>query len=402
MTLLDGVRIVSFNHFLMGPVGVQHLADLGADVVAIEPLGGGQQRHWAAAGKRIGPDTPLFLAGGRNKRSLALDLKSAEGAEIARRLVGKADVVVENYRPGVMDRLGLGYEAVRAFNPGVVYASASGYGADGPYRDRPGQDLLIQAMSGLAAITGRTGEAARPVGVSVVDHHGAALLALGVLAALYRRSVTGKGCRVDVSLLNAAIDLQNESFVTYLNGPRPETGIATEGSLGGWYFPAPYGIYRTADDDLAISLTSLDVLAAATGAAELAAFEDDDAWTERARISALLAEALVRRTSAEWETIFSKAGIWHARVGDYEAVLADPQVRHNGCFVDARSASGEPITLVAHPVRYDGAAPSLRLTPQPLGAQTAEILAELGYSAAERERFFGDGVCWAPEAGTPR
>lgn len=402
MTLLDGVRIVSFNHFLMGPVGVQHLADLGADVVAIEPLGGGQQRHWAAAGKWIGSDTPLFLAGGRNKRSLALDLKSAAGAEIARRLVAQADVVVENYRPGVMDKLGLGYEAVQAFNPRVVYASASGFGADGPYRDRPGQDLLIQAMSGLAAITGRAGQTARPVGVSAVDHHGAALLALGVLAALYRRSVTGKGCRVDVSLLNAAIDLQLESFVTYLNGPRPQAGIATEGSLGGWYFPAPYGIYRTADADLAISLTTLKALAEATGSADLATIDDADAWTERNRICSLLEDVLVQRPAGDWEAIFAKAGIWHARVGDYESVLADPQVRHNGCFFDTQSAAGKPITLVAHPVRYDGAAPALRLTPQPLGAQTAEILIELGYSAAERARFFEDGVCKGPASAEPR
>ncbi|RUM96660.1 CoA transferase [Pseudaminobacter arsenicus] len=402
MTLLDSVRIVSFNHFLMGPVGVQHLADLGADVVAIEPIGGGQQRHWAAADKWIGPDTPLFLAGGRNKRSLALDLKSPAGAEIARRLIAEADVVVENYRPGVMDKLGFGFEAVQAFNSRVVYASASGFGADGPYRDRPGQDLLIQAMSGLAAITGRAGQTARPVGVSAVDHHGAALLALGVLAALYRRSTTGKGCKVDVSLLNAAIDLQLESFVTYLNGPRPENGIATEGSLGGWYFPAPYGIYRTADTDLAISLTSLKALAAATGSTELASIDDAKAWTARTRVGALLDEVLARRPSAEWQAIFTKAGIWHAPVGDYESVLADPQVQHNGCFIDTHSASGEPITLVAHPVRYDGAAPAVRLVPQPLGAQSEEILVELGYSAAERARLFEDGVCKGVASPAPR
>jgi crotonobetainyl-CoA:carnitine CoA-transferase CaiB-like acyl-CoA transferase len=240
MDILNGIRIVSFNHFFMGPVGIQLLADLGADVIAIEPIGGAFQRHWGGANKSIDGQTMLFLLGNRNKRSLALDLKKPEGLEIARKLAAGADVVTENFRPGVMEKLGLGYEDLKAKNPALIYASASGYGPDGPYAERPGQDLLIQAMSGLMAITGSEEGGARAVGVSAADHHGAALLAMGILAALVGRLRNGRGRRVDVNLLSSAIDLQLESFVCYLNGEAPDS-VRQPKHIAGWYYPAPYG-----------------------------------------------------------------------------------------------------------------------------------------------------------------
>ena len=154
MDHLKGIKIVSFNHFLMGPVGIQFLADLGADVIAIEPIDGAFQRKWGGANRNIDGQTMLQLTGNRNKRSFALNLKSPEGIAIARKLIASADVVAENYRPGVMAKLGLGHDDIRKFKPDIIYAAASGFGADGPYVDRPGQDLIIQAMSGLATITG--------------------------------------------------------------------------------------------------------------------------------------------------------------------------------------------------------------------------------------------------------
>ena len=197
MALLSGIRVISFNHFLMGPMGIQYLADLGADVIAVEPIEGAFQRKWSGADKTVDGQSMLFLCGNRNKRSVALDLKSSAGREIARKLVDGADVMAENFRPGVIEKLGLGYDTVKASNPRIVYASASGYGSDGPYVERPGQDLMIQALSGLAAITGSVVDGARAVGVSAVDHHGAALLALGILAGLVGRGASGTGCRVE-------------------------------------------------------------------------------------------------------------------------------------------------------------------------------------------------------------
>ena len=180
---LKGIRVVSFNHFLMGPVAIQFLADLGAEVIAIEPIEGAFQRKWGGANRRIDGQTMLQLTGNRNKRSFALNLKSPEGIAIARKLTANADVIAENYRPGVMTKLGLGYDDIRAIKPDVIYAAASGFGADGPYVDRPGQDLIVQAMSGLATITGTREDGPRAIGVSAVDHHGAALFAAGILAA---------------------------------------------------------------------------------------------------------------------------------------------------------------------------------------------------------------------------
>jgi crotonobetainyl-CoA:carnitine CoA-transferase CaiB-like acyl-CoA transferase len=342
LDLLEGIRIVSFTHFVFGPMGIQALGDIGAEVIAVEPLTGCWQRHWGGADNRmVAGQSVLSLAVDRNKRSIAIDLKKPQGMEIVRKIISTADVLATNFRPGVLEKLGLGYEALKREDPRLIYAAATGYGPDGPYVSRPGQDLLVQAMSGLATITGPRDCGPRPVGVSAVDHHGAALLALGIVSALFRRERTGRGCRVDISLLSAAIDLQMEGFTCYLNGPCSES-VAPPKWIGGWHYEAPYGIYPTADGHMAIS-----------------------------------------KTTAEWLEILEQHGIWHAPANDYEAVAKDPQVQHIGSFVTITGASGEPITLVAHPIRYDGKAPEVRLPPQPIGAQTAEILEEMGYTARE-------------------
>ena len=211
LDLLNGIRIISFNHFLMGPLGIQTLADMGADVICIESLDGGFQRGFGGAKTFIDGDGCSFHLAGRNKKNIALNLKKELGVEIAKMLISSADVVTENFRPGVMDRLGLGYNTLKEQNPALIYAAATGFGSDGPGADRPGQDLLIQALSGLALISGTRTSGPRPVGVSIADHHGAALYALGILGALFRRERTGQGCFVDVDLMSAAIDLQEKA-----------------------------------------------------------------------------------------------------------------------------------------------------------------------------------------------
>lgn len=389
--LLKGIRVLSFNHFLMGPLGVQFLADLGADVIAVEPPEGAFQRKWAAADKRVDGQTMLLLTGNRNKRSLTLNLKKPEAVKIVRKLIERCDVMAENFRPGVLDKLGLGFDAARRIKPDIIYASASGYGADGPYVNRPGQDLLVQALSGLAMVTGTREHGPRAVGVSAIDHHGAALFAGGILAALVRRGRTGQGCHVDVSLLSAAIDLQMESFTCYLNGERP-TDVRQPGPIAGWYYSAPYGVYPTKDGHVAISLGSLDTLGDALGIPPEQRVPDGDAFRRRDEAAPAIAAYVSILTTAECVRRFEARGIWHAAVNDYSDVAIDPQVAHNGTFQTVEGATGSPITLVSHPVRYDGEVPAIRLPPQKLGAQSDEILAELGYDAGQVQALRDDGA----------
>lgn len=377
---LNGVRIISFNHFLMGPLGIQFLADLGADVISIEPIGGAFQRNWGGAGsKKAGGETMLGLVANRNKKSVCLNLKNPAGLEIARELIKGADIVAENYRPGVMDKLGLGYEAIKELKNDIIYAAATGFGVDGPYVNRPGQDMIAQSVSGLAWINGKIGETPRLTGTAAIDHHGAMIFAAGILAALFKKATTGEGGRVDVNLLSAALDLQAESLVCYLNGEKPES-CQQPTHIGSWYFEAPYGIYETADRYIGLSLGTLDMV---YDALEIPADERHDAkhaYSQREEISVVVAKALKTQTFDYWAERFEARKIWFTQVNDYDQVAADPQVQHNEDLVKVTAWNGEDITLVSHPVRYDGVAPKILRAPQKLGAQTSEVLAEIGYS----------------------
>jgi crotonobetainyl-CoA:carnitine CoA-transferase CaiB-like acyl-CoA transferase len=394
LDLLQGVRVVSFNHFLLGPMAIQILGDLGADVIAVEPPEGAFQRHWSGGNVWHDGQGMLQLCANRNKRSIAVDLKEPRGKEIVLKLIDRADVVAENFRPGVMDKLGFGYDALRARKEALIYASASGYGGSGPYAQQPGQDLLAQALFGLMAITGEPASGPRPVGVSAVDHHGAALFALGIIAALFRRQRTGKGCRVEASLMQAALDLQAESLVAWLNaGKRPVT-VSARRHLAGWYYPAPYGVYGTRDGHIAVSLCPLPVLAQVIEEPRLTAWSEDDAWSEPDAIGELIAARLEARTSEEWSARMKEAQIWHARVQGYDEIVRDAQVEHMQALVRVAGAgaTGAPITVVNHPVRYDGQSAEVSLPPQRLGAQTREVLAELGLCAAEIDDLIRDSV----------
>ena len=388
--MFKNVKVLSFTHFLQGPSAVQMLADLGADVIKIEPLKGAWERHWAGADAFIDGVSVFFLLANRNQRSLSIDLRADEARRIVHRLVQEADVLVENYRPGVMQRLGFGYDALKAINARLIYCSCTGYGPDGPYLDRPGQDMLLQCMSGMAMLSGERDAPPTPVGASIIDQHSATLAAFGIAAALYNRERTGQGSQIESNMLNAALDLQIEPLTYYLNtGP---LWARSKPAMGSRFHPAPYGVYRTRDGWIAISLTTLVKLRQALGAPELEHYTDRDQVDRREEVNGIVARALATRTSAEWGPLFDAQDIWHAPVNEYADVEKDPQVVWNRMIMDVVHPQAGPVRLLAHPVRYDGQAPTLRRPPPAIGEHTREVLAEYGFSGEHIDRLVAEGV----------
>jgi len=391
LSVLSGVRVLSFTQFLLGPSGVQFLADLGADVVKVEPPGGTLwERNWSGSNVFLNGVSAFFLLAHRNQRSLTLDLKKPEGLAVARRLVESADVLVQNFRPGVMERLGLGWDDVSKINRRLIYASASGYGESSPYRDRPGQDLLMQAFSGLASISGRAGQPPTPVGTAVSGQHGAALLAMGVLAALLERARTGTGLRVEASMLKAALDLQIEVATYFLNGARLEKSSTPLASM---FHPPPYGVYATQDGYLVLSMSSLASLARAL---PLPALEPYAAVTwnfeEREAVARLIEPVVRRRTTAEWVEHLVPQSIWAAPVNTYTETFADPAVRAADAVEEIAHPVAGPVRLLRFPLELStGRATVTRPPPMP-GEHAEEILRECGYAEEEISRLRAAGA----------
>lgn len=387
--MLDGVTVVSFTHFLQGPSASQLLADLGADVIKVEPRGGAFERSWTGPDRFIEGFSPFFALGNRNVRSVVVDLKNPDGIEVVRGLLAEADVLIESFRPGTMDKLGLGYEALAEANPRLVYASLSGYGSDGPYRDRPGQDVLIQALSGLAMATGRADAPPTPVGACVVDQHAAVLGAFGILAALHGRERTGRGGLVESNLLNAALDLQIEPLAYALNGfpsSRSASGVSSP------FYTAPYGVFATSDGYLCISLTGLDALERVFADDWFAGVDTEERYAERDAVNDRVAHHMRTRTTAEWESHFGEQRMWFAPVQGYDEVMVDPQVLHNDSFDSFEHPTAGTIRTLKHPVMYDGERPGIRTAPPELGQHTREVLASLGYDAAGSDELYTSGA----------
>ncbi len=381
MSILAGYRVLDCTIAMAGPFAGQRLGDLGADVVKIEPLAGEWQRHVSAGGARGNRVNVSFLSLNRNKRSLAIDLKKPEGRAVLLDLVRGADVFLQNYRPGVAERLGVHYESLRKVNPRLVYVSISGYGETGPYRDRPGQDLLLQAMSGAMLSTGRAGDPPLPAGQYLVDAVTAYTAFEGALAALLHRERTGEGQLVEINMLDAIVTMQMQELSVFTVGGLPQK--RTKEPHAHVYIRAPYGVFATKDHFIAIAFPPLKKLAAAIDAPELATMDDEiDTFARRDEIFAIVRDRLRTRTTAEWLAAFGKADIWAGPVYGYADLVGDPQIAHNGTFVEYDHPTEGRVKTPGFAIRFSRT-PSTVARGAPLAGQhSREILRELGFDDA--------------------
>lgn len=389
---LDGVRVLDFTQMMLGPFGTQFLGDFGADVIKIErPVVGEWERGLLAMGELLGGDSPFFLAMNRNKRSLSLNLKDPRARKVVLELVESAHLVTENYRPGVMDRLGLGYEDLQRVNPKIVYVAGSGYGPSGPYVDNPGQDLLIQALSGLAANTGRAEDLPTPAGTSFVDASTALMLAFGAMVGLFHQFRTGEGQRIDVSLFNTAVALQCQELAAFMNlSKRWERSC--EG-IGSPWLSAPFGIYCTSDGFIAISMNSLTVLGELLELPPLAALDTPElAYARRDEIKRLIQGRVGSGSSQHWLALLRTRDLWCAKVQDFEDLMLDPQVRHNELIQTVQHHQAGPIRVIGIPVQMSQTPGSIRLNPPRVGEHSREILGELGYAEQTIRTYQEQGV----------
>jgi crotonobetainyl-CoA:carnitine CoA-transferase CaiB-like acyl-CoA transferase len=339
----------------------------------------------------------LLAVGTRNVRSLTLDLKHEDGREVIERLVESADILVHNFRPGVMERLGLGYEDVSAINPKLIYAVGSGYGSDHEYSSLPGQDLLLQGHAGLASVTGPGDRAPSPTGAPIVDAHGGTLLALGMLGALHHQRRTGEGQRVEVTMLQAALDLQGEPFLTYLNGETEQLERANV-PLSSTYARAPTGIYPTRDGHIAFTAStpsSLEDLSQVLGSPDILKpylAPDVDTLAEREAIYNTVAGCTRERTTSDLVDACREARLWCAPVLTYAELLDDPVVQQVDPVAEVDHRDAGTLRVLKHPIRYGSGDAEIGSVAPDVGEHTTAILGELGYEASSIEQLRTDGV----------
>jgi formyl-CoA transferase len=378
---LSHLRVIDLSRVRAGPTCVRQLADFGADVIKVEPPPG-SGRDDLMIGARDGADMQNLH---RNKRTLTLDLKSAEGREVLLRLVKTADVVVENFRPDVKQRLAIDYDTLAGVNPRIILASISGFGQDGPYRDRPGFDQVAQGMSGLMSVTGQPGGPPTRAGAAVVDISAGLFAALGVLTAVIERERSGRGQWVQASLLHAGIALMDFQAARYLvEGEVP-------GQVGNDHPTSmPTSAYPTADGHINVAAAGEPMWKALCRAIDredlLARGEFATAEgraQQRAALNAELAATLRTRSSAQWIELLNAAGIPCGPIYRVDEVFADPQVRHLGVAAPVTHPTLGPIALIANAAGLSRTPARVAATLPPIGAHTDEILAEIGYSRDE-------------------
>ncbi|HXE10479.1 MAG TPA: CaiB/BaiF CoA-transferase family protein [Bryobacteraceae bacterium] len=355
MKPLEGLLVLDFSQFLSGPSASLRLADLGARVIKIERPGTGDLcRQLYISNLELDGDSTLFHSINRHKESFAADLKNPVDRDRVKDLLRSADVMLQNFRPGVIEKLGLDYESVRQINPRLVYGEITGYGNTGPWRDKPGQDLLVQSLSGLAWLNGDADQPPVPFGLAVADMFAGAHLAQGILACLVRRSITGKGGKVEVSLLESVLDFQFEVLTTHLNdgGQLPQRSAVNNAHA---YLGAPYGIYATADGYLALSMQPVVRLGELLGCPALLAYSDPKLlFDRRDEIKKILADHLKTRTTAQWLSVLQPADIWCSDVYTWPQLLEHEAFQALDMIQNVQRNESVRLRTTRCPIRIDG------------------------------------------------
>ncbi|MGN6364789.1 CaiB/BaiF CoA transferase family protein [Asticcacaulis taihuensis] len=391
MGILSGIRVLDCSIAMAGPFAAQRMGDMGADVIKVEPTTGEWQRHAPAGGAWGNEINVSFLSLNRNKRSLAVDLKSPEGKTLLLDLVKSADVFLQNYRPGVAARLGVDYETLSAINPKLIYVSMSGYGEDGPYKNYPGQDLLLQSMSGAMMSAGSKDTPPSPAGQYLVDAITAYTAFEGALAALFHRERTGEGQKVEVNMLDAITTIQMQELSVFTVGKKPQTRSVEPHAHS--YIRAPYGVFKTKDSYITIAMANLKRLGELINEPFFADLEDQtDSWTYRDEIYAMTRIKLEEKTTQEWLDLFRPVDIWCGPVYGYEDVVNDPQIKHNGTFVEYDHPTEGRVKTPGFPIRFSKTPSTVDRGAPRVGEHTREILSAAGKSDAEIDALLASGA----------
>lgn len=389
---LSGVRILDLTRFLSGPYATMVLAELGADVIKIEqPHTGDDAREMAP---KVNEESYPFGMPNRSKRSVSLDLKDPRGVDLFLRLAQGAQVVVENFRPGVADRLGIGYEAVKAVREDVVYCSISGFGQTGPYRNRPGFDIMAQGMTGLMRMTGEPGGRPAKVGIAINDIAAGATAIYSIMGAEMLRQRTGRGQYLDISLVDAGL-----AWTVWESGAYFASGEVPEAAGTRHRRSAPYQAFRTADGYVTIGAANQRLWVRLTGVLERPEWLEDPRFATNelriehlAELERLIEEITVRRTTAQWLAVLDEAGIPCGQVLTYDETLSDPHVLSRDMVVELEHPLIGPMRTIAPPTKFSGM-PFLVRSPAPwLGQHTAEVLREIGVDDGDLADLFSDGV----------
>ena len=374
---LEGLIVLEFSQFLSGPVAGLRLADLGARVIKIERPGSGDLcRSLYLSDTDLDGDSTLFHAINRNKESFAANLKNPSDIEKIKKLIKKADVITQNFRPGVIERIGLDYDEVKKINPKIVYGSVSGYGNEGPWKDLPGQDLLAQSRSGLAWLNGNGGDAPTPMGLAAADMLAGNYMVEGILAALFKSLKTGEGSLVETSLIEATLDFQFEVLTTYLNDGNRKPKRSSYNNAHA-YLSAPYGIYKTKDNYIAIAMTPVPALGKLLGLDSIIQFDDQKDWfVKRDEIKKLIGDWLILKNTQEWLDILQPADIWCSEVLEWDKLLQDEGFKVLDMIQEIKRPDGLSIKTLRCPIRINNEISKSSIAAPKIGENTLPISEE--------------------------